>query len=112
MSQLTEFIVVLRPVRPEMLRTGPTPQEVDVIGRHFAYLQQLCRTGMVLLAGRTTTEDEHTFGICIYRAGSSTAAEMLMRADPAVAEGVMSATLQPFRIALVNPSAIALPPST
>lgn len=103
MATPSEYVYLLRPARPEMLRTGPTDREAAAIGRHFAYLQDLCRRGVVVLAGRTLTEDEHTFGIVIFRAESSHAASALMGFDPAVAEHVMSATLAPFRIALLAP---------
>lgn len=112
MSDSMEFIYVLRPSCADMLRTGPTPRESEIIARHFGYLQDLCRRGIVVLAGRTTTDDEQTFGICVFRAHSSAAAELLMRADPAVNEGVMTATLSPFRIALLAGSSTSdtLPP--
>lgn len=98
---MADFISILKPLRADMLLTGPTPQEAETIGRHFAYLQELCRRGSVVLAGRTTTEDEHTFGVVIFKAESAHAANELVLADPAVAGKVMSATLTPFRIALL-----------
>lgn len=112
MTTTPEFIYVLRPTRGDMLRTGPTPREAEIIARHFAYLQGLCNRGIVVLAGRTTTSDEHTFGVCIFRSASQSEAESLMRTDPAVSEGVMSATLSPFRIALLAapPAPEPLPP--
>ena len=112
MTTTPEFIYILRPTRGDMLRIGATPREAEVIARHFAYLQGLCSRGIVVVAGRTTTSDEHTFGICIFRSASQAAAEALMHADPAVSEGVMSATLSPFRIALLAaaPAPEPLPP--
>lgn len=101
MPAMLEFLYVLRPTRADMLRTGPTPREAEVISRHFAFLQDRCREGVVVLAGRTLTEDDRTFGLCVLRAVSAQAAEAQMRADPAVAEGVMSAELFPFRTALL-----------
>lgn len=101
MSSASEFVYILRPTRRDMLRSGPTAQEAAAIASHFAYLQGHCRLGSVVLAGRTTTDDEHTFGVCVFRAESAAAAEKFMHADPAVAAGVMSAELSPFRIALL-----------
>lgn len=117
MPAMLEFLYVLRPTRADMLRAGPTPREADIISRHFAHLRDLCREGVVVLAGRTLTEDERTFGLCIVRAESAESAANLMRSDPAVAGGVMSAELFPFRTALLSgrdgpppPSAFEPPP--
>jgi uncharacterized protein YciI len=54
----------------------------------------------VLVAGRTTTEDAQAFGLVVFQAESQAAAEQLMNDDPAVRDGVMSAELFPFRVAL------------
>jgi len=40
------------------------------------------------------------FGLVIFEAGSEAAAQEFMRSDPAVAGGVMTATLHPYSIAL------------
>ncbi len=85
-----------------MLRTGRTEREAEVIGRHFEYLSDLCRRGVVVLAGRTLTDDEQAFGICVFRAASRDAAEAMAQADPAIAEHVMTGTVLPFRIALLG----------
>jgi uncharacterized protein YciI len=56
----------------------------------------------VMMAGRTLTDDDSSFGIVIFKAESDNAAGELMPADPAVKEGVMRAELFPFRIALMS----------
>ena len=58
--------------------------------------------GVVILMGRTQNDDETTFGIVIFEAGDETAARAVMENDPAVREGVMAATLYPYRIALMR----------
>lgn len=83
-----------------MLAEGPTEREARIVGQHFEYLRRLVDEGIVLMAGRTLNTDESAFGIAIFVADSPEAAEALMRADPAVAQGVMSAELFPYRIAL------------
>ena len=83
-----------------MTVTGPTADEAAVINRHFNYLSDLCQRQIVVLAGRTTTNDNHVFGICILRAEDIDEAQRMVDGDPAVAEGVMTAALYPFRIAL------------
>ena len=95
-----QFLYRIRPTRPDMLAGGPTEQEQRIVQAHFAYLQSLTAAGVVLVAGRTTTEDAQAFGIVVFQAESQAAAERLMHGDPAVRDGVMSAELFPFRVAL------------
>jgi uncharacterized protein YciI len=87
-----------------MLADGPTPEEAEVVSEHFAYLQQLAEKGVVVLAGRTLTTDESSFGIVILRADSEEAARNVVDTDPAVERQVMRAELFPFRIALMEAS--------
>jgi uncharacterized protein YciI len=102
MVETTEFLYMIKPTRKDMLATGPTSAEDRVIAEHFAYLKDLADQGMVVLAGRSLTTDEHSFGIVIFRAPSRDQARDIMARDPAVAEGVMRAELFPYRIALLG----------
>jgi uncharacterized protein len=95
-----QYLYRLRPVRLGILTQGPTEHEAAVIGDHFAYLDRLTSQGDVLMAGRTLTADENTFGIVVFVADSDEAATELMQADPAVSRCVMTADLFPFRVAL------------
>jgi uncharacterized protein YciI len=83
-----------------MLADGPTEREGKVVQEHFEYLQGLVAEGTVLMAGRTLTVDERTFGIVILVAQSEARATEIMQGDPAVKHGVMRAELFPYRIAL------------
>jgi uncharacterized protein len=94
------FVYRIQPTRPEMLSAEPTELEARVVAEHFAYLSALTAQGIVILAGRTLTADERSFGIVIFEADSESAARELMSRDPAVLQGVMRAELWPFRIAL------------
>lgn len=79
-----------------------SPEQQAIIGEHFTYLQQLCAQEQLIMAGRT--ENPATgFGICLFKAANQTAAQNIMSNDPAVEQGVMSATLHPFRLALFQP---------
>lgn len=98
----SEFVYVLRPTRPAMLTQGPTERERAVVAEHFNYLKSLCEQGTVVLAGRTITNDERTFGLCVFRAASEPAARALVMADPAVRENIMTADLHPFRVAMLT----------
>ena len=104
---MPQYLYRIQPTRPAMLTEGPTEAESAAVGEHFAYLQQLTDAGQVLMAGRTTTADEHAFGLVVFSAGSDAEAHVLMNADPAVRQGVMQATLFPFRIALWSTAAPA-----
>jgi uncharacterized protein len=103
---VTYFIYILHAVRAGLLTEGPTPSESEVVERHFAYLRDLTARGVALLVGRTMTTDQRTFGIALLRVESEAEAERMMLGDPAVAEGVMTAELFPFRVALALPQAI------
>ncbi len=97
---MPEFIYRIVPARAGMLADGPTAQEARVVEEHFAYLERLTDEGRVLMAGRTLTDDERSFGIVVFAAESDDAARELVDHDPAVRAGVMTAELWPFRVAL------------
>ena len=52
-----------------------------------------------VLFGRTQTTDADTFGIVIFEAADNVSAEQVMLADAALAEGCITACLQPFLVA-------------
>lgn len=99
-APMPQFIWRLVPARMEMVTKGPTPDEQRTVGEHFAYLQTLEAQGSLILAGRTSRDDESVFGVCIAKAPDEAAARALMEADPAVKSGVMKAELFPFSVAL------------
>ena len=83
-----------------MLADGPTAREAEIVGQHFAYLKRLTEGGQVLMAGRTLSTDERSFGVVVFTATSESLAQQLVDDDPAVRHGVMQAELRPFRVAL------------
>jgi len=93
---------VLKVTRLEMLTEGPTPEEDEIVGKHFAYLKDLTEKGIMILMGRTQNNDESTFGIAIFEAEDEGAARAIMENDPAVVGEVMRATLYPYRVALMR----------
>ena len=95
-----QFLYRIVPTRTEMLVCGPTEREMQVIDAHFAYLRQLADEGVVLMAGRTIDTGPATWGIVVFRAASLDEAETVMRADPAIAQGVMQCELFPYRVAV------------
>jgi uncharacterized protein len=99
-----QFIYVLEPTRLEMLSEGPTDEEVRALQAHVEYLERLAEADVVLLAGRTQEESEGTFGLVIVQADSEEGARAVMADDPGVKQGVMTATLHPYRIAVLGRS--------
>ena len=97
---MAEFLYRLRLTRPAMFDDGGTDAEQTALADHFAYLERLHGEGVVRFAGRTTTDDERAFGIVVLDAEGDGTARRVMNADPAVARGVMRATLHPFKTAL------------
>ena len=85
-----------------MVTEGPTPGEAETVSHHFAYLSDLTEKGVMILVGRTQNSDESTFGIAIFEAEDESAARIIMENDPAVAGGVMLATLYPYKVALMR----------
>jgi len=83
-----------------MVTEGPTEREAASVAAHFTYLKELTRQGVMRLVGRTQNNDERTIGIAVFRAADEAEALAIMQGDPAVRDGVMSAELFPFRIAL------------
>ena len=97
-----QFIYVLKPTRLGMLTEGSKPEERDTVSRHFAYFKDLTEKGVMILMGRTQNNDESTFGIAVFEAEDESAAQKIMAQDPAVLGGVMTATLYPYKIALMR----------
>ena len=99
---MSEWLYYLKPTRLEMLTEGSTPEEDEIVSRHFAYLSDLTEKGLMILFGRTQTADESTFGIVIFEAEDESAARAIMENDPAVKNGGMTATLYPYKVALMR----------
>jgi uncharacterized protein YciI len=104
MADTLQFLYRIVPTRLEMLVSGPTEREMQVIDAHFAHLRQLAAEGVVLMAGRTVDTGIDTWGIVVFTAPDLAEAEVVMRRDPAIAEGVMRCELFPYRVAVWSDS--------
>jgi uncharacterized protein YciI len=93
---MAAYIYMIRATRPEMLKTGLNEHEMAAYQAHVAYFEELTRKGVLLLAGRTQIQ---SIGIAIIHADSDAEAEAIMNADPFVARGVVTPTLEPFSLA-------------
>lgn len=99
-----QFIYILKLI-PELLNENNwTEKEEAIVGRRFVKLQELLAEGKLILAGKTEGLDEKTFGIVIFKADSDEEAQSIMKNDPGVAEGIMTAELFPYRVALMKGS--------
>jgi len=101
-AEATHYIYVLDPVRPELV-TDPdawTENDIRIGEAHFAYLKHATEEGIVLLAGRSL--DGKGPAVVILNLDSEHEAGGFMENDPFIAEGLMRASLHPFRAALVS----------
>ena len=96
---MSQFLYQLKLTRPGLFDDSGTEAERTALDEHVSWLERQHGDGVVCFAGRTATEDQRTFGIVVLNAADAAEAEALMNADPAVRDGVMRATLFPFRIA-------------
>ncbi len=99
---MAEFLYKIQPTRTEMLTEGPTAEEGELVGQHFAWLKEHSEKGIVFMAGRTQNTDPSSFGIVIFRAESEEAAAAFVAQDPAVVGGVFKSELYPYRVALLS----------
>ncbi|NML60560.1 hypothetical protein HHL21_05545 [Massilia sp. RP-1-19] len=91
-----------------MLRVAPhlhdeakwSDKDKAATSRHFERLKKATAAGKVILAGRTTEQLDKTFGLVVFEAEDEKTARVFMETDPAVAAGVMTATLHPYSVAL------------
>jgi len=96
-----QFIYVLRLIPRLINEEAWTEEDNKIVEEHFSYLQKYQKSGKLILAGRTTLDDEDNFGLVIIKSSEVEANDM-MHNDPAVKKGIMTATLYPYRVALIS----------
>ena len=102
-NEKKQYIYVLKLIPTLYQPENWTEKEEDTVSRHFTKLQDLLREGKLILAGKTSgREDENTFGIVILEIESEEEALSIMKNDPAVADGIMTAELFPYHVALIR----------
>lgn len=94
------YIYVLKPVPRLLVLANWTDADKEIVDEHLAYLKNLQTEGRLIIAGKTDGLDEKTFGIAVFEAESPAAAEKTMKDDPAVKNGLMTAELFPYTVAL------------
>lgn len=98
------FIYVLHLIPRLMDDQAWTKDDEHYVSDHFDRLKKDTAEGIVLLAGRTSQTDETGFGIVIFQANSLIEAQDYMANDPAVLNGIMTAEVHEFRLALWSPT--------
>lgn len=83
-------------------RRNWTDRELELIGVHFNYLEDLLEKKILYIAGRTVHEPmtDDDFGIAVLHASSEGEARSYMENDPAVKGKLMYAKLFEFSLAL------------
>lgn len=95
---MEEYLYKLIPNRNDFINTM-TAEENQILSEHYSYLEQLLETKELVLAGPCL---DGSLGIVIVRTQSFERAESLMKEDPSVVKGVMSASLHPYRVSLMQ----------
>lgn len=96
--QPTHFLYMIHPPRPTFV-TDLSPEEGEVMGRHFMYLKELAERGKLLLAGPCL--DVGGFGIGIFKTQDREEAERFVAGDPAVVSGLVRPELHPVRLSFL-----------
>ncbi len=99
-----EFIYMLKLIPRLHKEENWTPVDEGIVQQHFNRLQEWTDSGVVILAGRTLNEERNAFGIVVFEADGEDQAKSFMEEDPAVKEGIMTADLFPYRVALLRGS--------
>ena len=97
-----QYLYVLKLIPRLLDETNWSDTDNAIVGEHFAYLQMHLAANRLILAGRTLNMDDTTMGLVIFEADSDEAAREMMVNDPAVKNGIMTAELFPYRVALMR----------
>lgn len=89
------------PARPGLVDES-AGEEDRIVGEHFRYHQDLTAKGVDVLVGRTQDTGVDTIGLVIFCAASEEEARRIIDNDPAVKNGVMTAMLYPYKVALLG----------
>lgn len=95
-----QFVYVLHLVPRLHDDSAWTEADIKAVGAHFVRLKDAAKEGRVILAGKTDEPAAQTFGLVIFEAESTDAAQAFMEEDPAVVAGVMTADLHPYAVAI------------
>lgn len=97
-----QFIYVLKLIPSLLVPENWTEKEEKIVDSHFERLLELRNDGKLILAGKTAGLDDKTFGIVILEVHSDDEAFAIMGNDPCVREGIMTAELFPYHVAVMR----------
>lgn len=100
-----QYVYVLKLVPRLLDEANWTEADERVVGEHFERLKALLAEGRLILAGRTLNTDASQFGLVVLEVESEDEARALMTSDPTVRDGLMTAELFPYRVALLRTAA-------
>lgn len=98
MADTGHFLYTIVPCRKTLI-DDMSAAEAAVLDEHFAYLKAALNDKRLVLAGPCLDGE---FGVVILQTASEEEARCFMTADPVVAGGMMTATLHPFRVSLIQ----------
>jgi uncharacterized protein YciI len=96
---MAEWIYFIHAPRERFAETMTTEEEA-VWETHFERLQRLLAEGSMILVGPTL--GPVNTGIAIFEAPDEETARTIMEEDPAIASGIASGELRPFKVALLR----------
>ena len=96
---MAEWIYFIHAPREDFGATM-TEAEQAVWGEHFERLQRLLAEGVLILAGPTL--GSVNTGVAVLEAPDEAAARRIMEEDPAIASGIATGELRPFRVSLLR----------
>jgi uncharacterized protein YciI len=99
---LKTYIYVLKLAQHLLEGQNLTEKEERIVAMHFDGLKKLLIEKRLILAGKTDGINEDTFGIVIFKANNDNEALEMMNDDPAVKQGIMTAKIYPYSIALMD----------
>jgi len=94
-----EWVYFIHPPREDFAATM-TEDEQAVWATHFERLQRLLAEGVIILVGPTL--GPVNTGIAVFEAEDEPAARRIMEEDPAIASGIATGELRPFRVSLLR----------
>lgn len=99
---MREYIYILK-LKPEYQdESSWTREHHDIIKDHFMRLKKYCEEGSVVTAGKTDEVYEKGFGIVVFLAENDEEAQVFMKEDPAVEQGMMTAEVFHYKTALLK----------
>ncbi|MFN8285734.1 MAG: YciI family protein [Chitinophagales bacterium] len=99
---MPQFIYILQ-LQPQYRKHENWTDETNaILGEHWNYLVGMHQNGKITLVGRTEVDisNEDNRGIAVFEAEDIEEATAIMKGDPCVAKGVMTAQVFPFSLAL------------